>query len=39
MKNLPIGGTLVVALSEDPGHFNPGITTGFNVHCRDRFNF
>ena len=27
------GGTLVVALSEDPGHFNPGITTGFNVHA------
>ena len=26
------GGTLVVALTEDPGHFNPGITTGFNVH-------
>lgn len=27
------GGTLVVAISEDPGHFNPGITTGFNVHA------
>ncbi|MGI9597537.1 MAG: ABC transporter substrate-binding protein, partial [Acidimicrobiales bacterium] len=26
------GGTMVVAISEDPGHFNPGITTGFNVH-------
>lgn len=26
-------GTLVIALSEDPGHFNPGITTGFNVHA------
>ena len=21
------------ALSDDPGHFNPGITTGFNVHA------
>ncbi len=29
----PRGGTLVVALSDDPGHFNPGITTGFNVHA------
>ncbi len=29
----PVGGTLVVALSDDPGHFNPGITTGFNVHA------
>lgn len=27
------GGTLVAATSEDPGHFNPGITTGFNVHA------
>lgn len=27
-----VGGTLVVAATEDPGHFNPGITTGFNVH-------
>ncbi len=27
------GGTLVVALTDDPGHFNPGITTGFNVHA------
>ncbi|MYJ82349.1 MAG: hypothetical protein F4046_11165, partial [Acidimicrobiaceae bacterium] len=27
------GGTLVIALSDDPGHFNPGITTGFNVHA------
>lgn len=26
------GGTMVVAVTEDPGHFNPGITTGFNVH-------
>jgi len=29
----PVGGTLVIALSDDPGHFNPGITTGFNVHA------
>ena len=29
----PRGGTLVIALSDDPGHFNPGITTGFNVHA------
>ncbi len=27
------GGTLVIALADDPGHFNPGITTGFNVHA------
>ncbi len=27
------GGALVIALSDDPGHFNPGITTGFNVHA------
>ena len=27
------GGTLVIAASEDPGHLNPGITTGFNVHA------
>ena len=27
------GGTLVIAANEDPGHFNPGITTGFNVHA------
>ena len=26
------GGTVVIAVTEDPGHFNPGITTGFNVH-------
>ncbi|HUF38215.1 MAG TPA: ABC transporter substrate-binding protein [Anaerolineales bacterium] len=26
------GGTLVVAVSNDPGSFNPGITTGFDVH-------
>jgi peptide/nickel transport system substrate-binding protein len=26
------GGTLVVAVSNDPGHFNPGISTGFDVH-------
>jgi|TARA_B100000315_G_scaffold254068_1_gene294308 peptide/nickel transport system substrate-binding protein len=24
--------TLVVATSSDPGHLNPGITTGYNVH-------
>ena len=29
----PYGGTLVIALSDDPGHFNPGLTTGFNVHA------
>ncbi|MDX1523349.1 MAG: ABC transporter substrate-binding protein, partial [Anaerolineae bacterium] len=27
------GGTAVIAINEDPGHFNPGITTGFNVHA------
>lgn len=26
------GGTAVIAISADPGHFNPGITTGANVH-------
>jgi peptide/nickel transport system substrate-binding protein len=26
------GGTLVVAIGGDPGHFNPGITTSFGVH-------
>ena len=26
------GGTAVVAVSSDPGHFNPAITTGYNVH-------
>lgn len=26
------GGTAIVAISADPGHFNPGITTGANVH-------
>lgn len=26
------GGTAVVAISSDPGQFNPGITTGFDVH-------
>lgn len=26
------GGTLVVAISADPSHLNPGITTGFDVH-------
>ena len=24
--------TLVVATAADPGHLNPGITTGYNVH-------
>lgn len=27
------GGTFVAAITQDPGHFNPGITTGFNVHA------
>lgn len=27
------GGTLVVAVTADPGHLNPAITTGFNVHA------
>jgi len=26
------GGTLVVSIASDPGHFNPGITTGFTQH-------
>lgn len=26
------GGTAVIAISADPGHLNPGITTGANVH-------
>ncbi len=26
------GGTLVVAIGEDPGQFNPGITTSFSPH-------
>lgn len=26
------GGTAIIAVSADPGHLNPGITTGFNVH-------
>jgi peptide/nickel transport system substrate-binding protein len=26
------GGTLVVAIASDPGYFNPGISTGFDVH-------
>ena len=30
---LPRGGTLVVAITEDPGQFNPGITTSFSVHA------
>jgi peptide/nickel transport system substrate-binding protein len=25
-------GTVVTAVSSDPGHFNPGITTGYDVH-------
>lgn len=28
-----IGGTLVVAIGEDPGQFNPGITTSFGTHA------
>ncbi|MGI9490779.1 MAG: hypothetical protein ACR2RF_33755, partial [Geminicoccaceae bacterium] len=24
--------SVVVAIAADPGHFNPGITTGYNVH-------
>lgn len=27
------GGTIVVALTADPGHLNPGITTSFDVHA------
>lgn len=27
------GGTLVVAMGEDPGHFNPAITTSFSQHA------
>lgn len=27
------GGTLIVAVTSDPGHFNPGITTGFDIHA------
>jgi len=26
------GGTFVVSIASDPGHFNPGITTGFTQH-------
>ncbi|MBI4670963.1 MAG: ABC transporter substrate-binding protein [Chloroflexi bacterium] len=26
------GGTLLVAITSDPGHFNPSITTGFTTH-------
>ena len=26
------GGTMVVAIGEDPGHFNPAITTSFSPH-------
>ena len=26
------GGTAVFGARNDPGHFNPGITTGYNVH-------
>ena len=29
----PKGGTLVAAITEDPGQFNPGITTSFAVHA------
>jgi len=28
----PSGGTVVTAVNSDPGHFNPGITTGYDVH-------
>ena len=28
----PNGGTLVVSIASDPGHFNPAITTGFTQH-------
>ena len=28
----PAGGTLVVSIASDPGHFNPAITTGFTQH-------
>lgn len=31
MEPVP-GGTLVVAIGEDPGQFNPGITTSFGPH-------
>lgn len=27
-----VGGTLVVLIASDPGHFNPAITTGFTQH-------
>lgn len=27
------GGTLVIAIGEDPGNFNPGLTTSFGVHA------
>lgn len=30
---LPIGGTLVVAVTNDPGQFNPGVTTSFDIHA------
>ena len=26
------GGTFVVSIASDPGHFNPAITTGFTQH-------
>ena len=26
------GNTVVTAVNSDPGHFNPGITTGYDVH-------
>ena len=26
------GHTVVTAVNSDPGHFNPGITTGYDVH-------
>lgn len=31
-EEMTSGGTLVVAIGEDPGQFNPGITTSFGPH-------
>jgi peptide/nickel transport system substrate-binding protein len=30
---LPEGGTLVAAITNDPGQFNPGVTTSFDTHA------
>lgn len=30
---LPEGGTLVAAITNDPGQFNPGVTTSFDIHA------